>query len=743
MSRAPRRGMDRRGFIRVALTGAGALWVGVELAGCTSPEVRRMQTAAERDGVFRPSAHLAITPQDRVEVWASKIEMGQGTYTTYALLVAEELRVDPSRIDVSTGSGADFETFNMQVTGGSSSTREAWGPLREAGATARVMLVGAAADQWKVPAAECVAADGKVTHAASGRSARYGELVTAAARRPIPEKVELTPAKGFRLIGKPQPRIDLIDKVTGAPIFGVDVEVEGLLHAVVIHPPVLGARPSSFKPEAALGMPGVVRVLPIASGVAVVARKHWQAQRAAAKVEVVWDEGDNARLDTTALYAAAVEATKGSGASHRSEGDAADAIEGAAKVIEAVYSGPFAAHAPLEPQNATAHVVPGERARVWAPTQFQSGVRDLAARVAGIDRADVELVTTYLGGGFGRRGVTDAVEEALHISAALRQPVQVLWSREDDTRGGYYRPMMLGRIKAGLDAEGMPTGLYVHALSKSVFALGSFAPSLLPEGLPADVMVARAVGQLTDSGTVADPIATEGLTSMAYAIPAVRVEYTPMRVDVPVTFWRSVGHSVNAFIAEGFVDELAEAAGVDPVEYRRKLLPADSRARKVLDAAVELGRWGSPVEPGYGRGVAVHESFGSWCAQVVEAGVIDGEIKVRRVACALDCGVQINPDQIEAQMHSCVVYGLSAAIWQRIDLEGGRVAQGNFDDYRLMRMNETPEIAVTLIDSDEDPSGVGEPGVPPIAPALAGALFAATGKRLRAMPFADAIAEVG
>lgn len=741
MSRAaPRRGLDRRGFIRVALTGVGALWVGVELAGCTSPEVRRMQTAAERDGVFKPSVHVAITPDDRVDVWAGKVEMGQGTYTTYALLVAEELRVDPAVITVHDGSGADFETMNMQVTGGSSSTREAWGPLREAGATARAMLVSAAAAQWKVPAAECVAADGKIAHAASGRSARYGELVGAAAKQPIPEEVTLTPPGEYRLIGKPQPRIDLVPKVTGAPIFGIDVEVEGLLHAVVIHPPVIGARPRSFKAEAAQTMTGVVRVMAIESGVAVVARKHWQALRAAATVEVAWADHDNARLQSAKLYTDAVAATTGSGASHRSDGDIGAAMKGG-KTIEAVYSGPFAAHAPLEPQNATAHVEKGKRVRVWAPTQFQSGVRDLAARVAGVDRADVELKTTYLGGGFGRRGVTDAIEEALAISAALEQPVQVLWSREDDTRGGYYRPMMLARIKASIGADGLPTGLHAHALSKSVFSLGSFAPSLLPENLPADVMVARAVGQLGDSGTVADPIATEGLSTMAYAIPAVEVEYTPMRVGVPVTFWRSVGHSVNAFVVEGFVDELAHAAGVDPVEYRRKLLPADSRGRAVLDAAVELGRWDTPVEPGYGRGVAVHESFGSWCAEVVEAGVFDGEIRVRRVAVAIDCGTRINPDQVEVQMHSCVVYGLSAAIWQRIDIHGGRVAQGNFDTYRLMRMNETPEIEVKIIDSDAPPSGVGEPGVPPIAPALAGALFAATGKRLRAMPFADAFGE--
>lgn len=732
--------MQRRTFLRVALTGAGALFVGVQLQGCTSPEVRRMQQAAER-GVFRPSVFVTIHPDDRVDVGVGKAEMGQGTYGTYAWLVAEELEVDPARITLVPEAGPAFQNFGVQVTGGSTSTAEAWDPLRTAGATARLMLTAAAAQTWKVPLAECHAANGLVIHRPTDRRLRYGELITAAARLPIPEDVPLKKPDDFQIIGRRLPRVDLHPKVTGAPIFGLDVDVPDMVRALVIHPPVIGATVASYKADAARQEPGVIDIIPIESGLAVIAAKYWQARRAAAKVEVVWDEGHNARLDSAALHAATVERSAGAGMTHRREGDPDEAIAGP-RIIEAVYAGPFLAHAPLEPQNATAHVEPGRRVRIWAPTQFQSGAQDLGARIGDVAREQVELHTTYLGGGFGRRGVTDAIKEALQLSKRVGRPVQVIWSREDDTRGGYYRPLMLARMKAALAPDGKPTAFHAHALSKSVFALGTFAESIVPEGTPADVMVARALGQLPATGTLADPIATEGIANIAYRIPHIRVDYTPIRVDVPVTFWRSVGHSVNAFAVEGFVDELAHAAGADPVEYRRAILPEDSRERRVLDAAATLGRWGTPLEPGWGRGIAVHASFGSYCAQVIEAGVFDGEIRVRRVACAIDCGIRINPDQVEAQMESCIVFGLSAALWQRIDIERGRVRQGNFDDYPLMRLDQTPEIAVTLIDSNMSPTGVGEPGMPPVAPALAAALFAATGKRLRTLPLADALREV-
>lgn len=734
--------MQRRTFLRVALTSAGALCIGVNLPSCTSPEVRRMRQAAER-GEFKPSIYITITPDDRVQVSTGKSEMGQGTYSTYAWLIAEELEVDPATIEIVPQAGPAFQNVGIQVTGGSTSTQEAWTPLRTAGATARLMLTTAAARIWKTPIAECTAENGAIVHAKTHRRLRYGELIPTAANLSIPEDVPLKPTTAHRVIGRRLPRIDLRPKVTGAPIFGLDVEVEGMVRALVLHPPVLGGTLTTYNADAARTEPGIIDIFPIDAGLAIVAHKYWQARRAAARVTTVWDHGQNARLDTTTLTAATYEQSKREGMTHRSEGNPEDAFTAkGARTLEATYAGPFLAHAPLEPQNATAHVE-RDRVRIWAPTQFQSGAQDLAARITGLSRDQVELHTTYLGGGFGRRGVTDAIAEALHISKRIARPVQVIWTREEDTRGGFYRPLMLARMTAALSADGTPQAFTGHAISKSVFALTTFAQSTLPEGLPQDVMVARALGQLPTTGTVADSIATEGIANIPYRFPHIRVDYTPMRVDIPVTFWRSVGHSVNAFAVEGFIDEIAHAAGIDPLEFRRSLLPEDSRERKVLDAAAALGQWGTPVEPGYGRGIAVHASFGSYCAQVIEAGVIDGAIHVRRVTCAIDCGIQINPDQIEAQMESCIIFGLSAALWQRIDIDRGKVRQGNFDTYPLMRIDQTPEITITLIESTEPPTGVGEPGMPPAAPALANALFAATGRRLRTLPLTDALNEVG
>ncbi|MCA9538990.1 MAG: xanthine dehydrogenase family protein molybdopterin-binding subunit [Myxococcales bacterium] len=731
--------MQRRTFLRVALTSAGALFVGVHASGCSGPKPGPHMAPS---GNLSTAEFLTIEPDDTVKLGVGKAEMGQGTYTTYALLIAEELEVDPGRIEIVPSVGPAYQNgLGIQVTGGSTSTVEGWEPLRHAAAAARVMLVGAAAEAWGVPASECFAENGAVRHKGSDKQLRFGELAARAAEMKAPEKVELKKPDAFRLLGKPQPRIDVREKVTGAPIFGIDVVVPNMVRAVVIRPPVFGGVVKSFGADEARKMRGVVDIFTIEAGVAVVAEKYWQARRAAAKVTVDWDLGQNARLQTRELRDAARAQVKKSGLKHRGEGDVGDAFEAAgAKVIEATYDAPFLAHATLEPQNATAHVE-RDKVTIWAPTQFQSGAQDEAARRTGLKRGAVEVITTYMGGGFGRRGVVDAILEAVDVSQRIGRPAQVIFDREDDMRAGYYRPMMLAAMRGSVDAQGKVTGLAAHCLSKSVFNLGFFARSMVPEGVPTDVMIARSLGQLPPTGTLADPLATEGIASLTYEIPNVKVEFTPMNVGVPVTFWRSVGHSFNAFAIEAFVDELAHAAGKDAVEFRRAMLANDARKLGVLNAAAELGRWGTPIEAGWGRGVAVHESFDSFVAQVIEAGVVDGEIRVRRVACAIDCGLRINPDQVESQMEGCIIFGLSAAIAQRIDLVDGRPVQGNFDDYPLLRMHETPEIAVTIIDSNFSPTGIGECGLPPIAPALAGALFAATGKRLRSLPLADALKE--
>lgn len=732
--------MQRRDFLKVTLTGAGALFVGVS---CGSPAVREMRAAAEKDGTFRPAAFLTITPDDRVQVGMGKSEMGQGTFTTHAILVAEELAVPVDRIEVFPDvAGPAYEVFGFQITGGSTSTPDAWIPIRTAAAAARTMLVASAAQVWGCKIGECTVEDGVVMHAASGRKLRYGELLKQAAERDIPDDVALKPRAEYAVIGQPTPRTDLLPKVTGAPIFGIDVQIEGMVKAVVLRPPTFTGTPTRVDAAEAKGMAGVVDVFEIPSGVAVVAEKYWQARRAAAKVVVEWDPGRNAKLDSDALMSAAVAESANEGAAQREEGDVDDAFEAAAergKVVEAVYAGPYLAHAPLEPMNATAHVEK-DRVRVWAGTQFQSAVRSTAARMGGVDLEQVEVYTTYLGGGFGRRGVLDFVSMALEVSKRTGRPAQVIWSREEDTRAGFYRPLMLARMKGAIDSNGTATAISGHALSQSLFNLETIVPSFVPGWLPAKA-IARAAGHIETSDSLPNVLATEGLATLTYAIPNVRVAFTPIRVTVPVTFWRSVGHSVNAFAVEGFMNELAHAAGADAFEFRRGLLGGDPRKLKVLEAAAELGGWGAPLDEGWGRGIAAHQSFGTYCAQVVEAGVFDGEIRVRRISSAMDCGQIINPDQVKAQIESAAIFGLSAALWGRIDIREGRVQQGNYDDYRVLRLHETPEFRHTLIDSAESPTGSGEPGLPPVAPALAGALFAVTGKWLRRMPLTDALKE--
>ncbi len=727
--------MQRRDFLQVCLVGGGALFV-----GCTSAASRRLRDGIARDGVLQPTAFLTITPENRVRVGVGKSEMGQGAFMSHALIVAEELEVPLDHIDPFHAAGPDFQYRGLQVTGGSTTTKEAWIPVRTGAAAAREMLVAAAAATWGVSVSECRADAGRVLHPPSERALRYAELLKAAAAQPIPEAPRLKAPGEFKVLGQRHQRIDLMPKVTGAPVFGIDVDMPGLLRAVVLHPPVFGARATSVDAAGARKMQGVVDVFAFEMGVAVVAEKYWQARRAARTVKVEWADTPLGKLDTTKMLAGAVEHSKQRGRPQREEGDFDRAFEvDGGRSVEAVYTAPYLAHAPIEPQNATAHVQ-NERVDVWVGTQFQSGAQVVAANLTGVDREDVHIHTTYLGGGFGRRSATDLVVEAVLVSKRLGKAVQVLWSREDDTRGGYYRPLMMARMRGCLDADGNPTGLACHAMSQSVLGIRAIVPGFLPDWLPPE-MIARAAGHLVMSDTLPNFLATEGIADTTYAVPNLRVEYTQIRTEVPCTYWRSVGHSVNAFAIESFIDELAHAAGKDPLELRRTLLAGDARKLAVLEAAARLGEWGKPIGDGWGRGIAAHKSFGSYCAQVVEAGIHGGRIVVRRVSCAIDPGIALDPDAVAAQMESGIIFGLSAALMQRVDIAEGRVIQGNFDNYPLLRMHETPEIRVEVVPSNESPTGVGEPGLPPVAPALAGALFAATGTRLRTLPLRDALKE--
>lgn len=730
--------MRRREFLQVALSGAGAMLVGVS---CGSPATRNMRASAEANGDFRPTHFLTITPDDRIRVGTIKAEMGQATHTTHAILVAEELGVDIGRIEVFNAvSGPEWGL--LQVTGGSTSTPDAWDPVRTGAAAARTMLVAAAATGWQCPPGECKVDNGVVVHEKTGRKKRFGELVTGAAKLDIPTELTLKTKDEWTVIGKRHKRVDLMAKVTGAPVFGMDFAVKDMLKAVVLRPPVFGGEMVSFDAAEAKGMVGVVDVFEIEFGVAVVAQKYWQAKRAAAKVKVEWDLGKNARLDSKRLAESAERYSQGRGVNQREDGDLDEALaaEGV-KTVGGVYQGPFLAHASMEPLNGAAHVTDDE-VHIWSGNQSPTFILGNVARMVGVPKEKVFIHTTLMGGGFGRRSVIDFSVMAVAVSARLKRPVHVIWSREQDTQGGFYRPLMLARMTGAIDGDGKPVAFGAHAMSQSLFKLESLIPDFLP-GFLTSQAIARAAGHMEYSASLPNILATEGLATMTYDIPNVRVDYSQIRVNVPVTFWRSVGHSVNAFATEGLMDEMAHAAGKDGFEFRRGLLSTDPRKLMVLEAAAELGQWGAPLDEGWGRGIAAHTSFGTYCALVVEAGVVDGKIKVRKVAAALDCGIVLNPDQVEAQIDSSIIFGLSAAISQRIDIVEGRVQQGNYHDYPALRMFEAPEISYRLIESEESPTGVGEPALPPVAPALAAALFQATGKRLRSLPLRDALKEVG
>lgn len=739
--------ISRRGFIQAALVSGGSLCLSLTLPGCGG---RQPLPRRHPDGSIRANMYITIGPDGRVLLTSDKTEMGQGVTTAQAMLVAEELEVPVAHVDVRFADTApEYQTsFGVQATGGSTSVAEQYIPLRRAAASAREMLVAAAAAAWGVPASTCKAEAGAVKHAQSGRSSPYGELVALAAKQPVPENPRIKKPDEFQVVGKPLRRIDARQKVDGSAVFGIDVVVPGMARAFILHPPVLGATATRVRADEARQMPGVVDVITFERGVAVVAEKYWQARRAADKVEVEWSRGALHGLHSQDIHRAA-RAYKEPGASARDDGDVDAALgkgsRGGARIVEATYDVPHLAHAPMEPQNCVAHVRDGE-VEVWAPVQAQTLVQELASRAAGVGRLDVIVHSTLVGGGFGRRLVCDYVVEAVLLSKRLRRPVQVIWTRESDMRQGYYRPIASCIARGAVDREGNPTAWSYHLLAQSIFAEQfDFLATVMPDWMPkaARQMMARTVTSTMASNTIPDPFALEGASAMPYDIDNVRVSFTPINVRLPAAFWRSVAHSYNAFFVESFIDELAHAGGRDPFELRRSLLAKDAqaRARRVLETAAEHGDWGKPLPSGYGRGIAVQPGFGSFCAQVVEAGIVDGRIDVRRVVCAIDCGLVVNPDIVTAQMESSIIFGLSAALRQQITFVDGKVQQGNFDDFPLLRMFECPTIEVHIVPSQEQPTGVGEPGVPPVAPALANAIFAATNVRLRSLPLEPAWAE--
>lgn len=726
--------MNRRSFMLG--TASGMLAVGCALG----PTGGRVWRHHRRTGEFQPNAWVRVLANGTIVFTLDRVEMGQGTMTSHAILVCEELECDPTKIEIEHAEAKRVyvnpdKEIRVQITGGSTSTKASWQPLREAGAIAREMLRRAAAETWNVPLAECVARDATIRHSTSSRVATYGQLVTAASRQDVPRVTLKTPAE-WRLIGKSHDRLDARPKVDGTGVYGIDVKLPGLLTAVVVRAPVFGARVVSVDDRAARSARGVHAVVRIPEGVAVVADGYWEARKAAERLVIAWDEGHGGTLDTNAMYAAYERVTQRRGVkTPRDDGDAYDAMTGT--VIEAVYKLPFLAHATMEPQNATAQITSG-RCEVWAPTQTPGIAQFRVAEAIGFDLDDVAIHTTMIGGGFGRRGLVDYAVEAARIAQQVAKPVKVIWSREDDQAHDYYRPMAVSRI-TGAIRDGQLHAWLHRLASQSIIASegGDFVGALVPKVAPRALrrLAANSAPRAMARGLVNDMTSTEGADDLPYAIPHLRVEYTPVEATVPVGFWRSVGHSHNAFVVESFFDELAHAAKQDPFELRRKLLAKRPRHLAVLERVAREAGWGTPLPAGVGRGIAVHFSFHSYCAQVIEASVDGNRIRVHRVVAAIDCGRVVNPNLVAAQLESAIIFGLSAALKQQITLREGRVQETNFHTYRALRMFECPAIETHIIDSTEDPTGVGEPGVPPVAPALGNALFAATGKRIRQLPF--------
>jgi isoquinoline 1-oxidoreductase beta subunit len=705
--------LDRRSLLKTGIAGATGLVIGFYLPGR-----REVLAAASTATPAVLNAFIQITPDDKVTILINKSEMGQGVETSLAMLAAEELGCDWKRIHTEFAPAATVyfdPAFGMQGTGGSQSIHSAWIPMRQAGFTARTMLIAAAAQKWGVDASECHAADGKVVHAASKRTATFGSLAEAAAKIPPPQvkPQDLKDPSMFTIVGKPTKRVDTPKKVNGTAEFGIDVRLPGMLHASVEHCPVFGGKVASFDATKAKAIPGVKDVIQIPTGIAVVADNTWTAFQGRKALDIKWDEGPNAAVSSASIRKSFEDACQTPGVVSRKEGDAAAGLASAVQRIEAVYDAPYQAHCTMEPMNGTADVR-ADGVDLWVPTQFQTPSQGTAAGISGLKPDAVKVHTTYLGGGFGRRGWSDFVAESTIVSKAMGVPVQVTWSREDDMQHDYYRPASYIKMSAGLDANGKPTAFTARVACDSI-SRWFFGADAVKDGK--------------------DPNSVEGVSDIAYDIPNILVDYHLVAGPIPMGFWRSVGASQNGFFSESFADELAAAAKKDPYEFRRDLLSKKPRNLGVLNLAAEKAGWGTPLPKGRFRGIACLEAFSTYAAEVVEISIDkDGTVNVHRVVCAMDCGRVINPSSAEAQVTGAVVYGITAALKTEITIDRGRVVQTNFADNPMLRMNELPKIEVHFVPSEETPTGLGEPAVPPVAPAIANAIFAATGKRIRHMP---------
>jgi isoquinoline 1-oxidoreductase beta subunit len=704
--------LTRRQFLK--MTGTG-----LAIAVATTPAGFRLLSAAELEktgAAFRPNVWLEVLPDNTVIVTINKSEMGQGVYTSLPMIVADELDADWKKVRMEVAPAADAykdPAWGSQSTGGSSSIRHMMAPLRKAGAAAREMLLIAAAREWNVAVKECAVSLGTVWHIKSNRMLTYGQLTKEAARLEVPQNPTLKKESQFRYMGKELPRLDMHEKVNGKAQFGIDSFVPEMLYAAIARSPAYGADLVSHRKDAARDVPGVQMVVPIHSGMAVCANTIDAAWKGREALKATWQDAKYPDLSTESLEKECIGKLDSNGLVARNDGDVKGALAAAAQRIDSVYLLPYLSHATMEPMNCTVDVR-SNGCDIWAPTQNQSGVLAMAAQLTGLKPEQIQVHTTFLGGGFGRRAEQDFVEEALLLSISTGKPIKLVWNREEDIQNDFYRPMNATRIQAGLDADGRVTAWSHKIVCPSIFA--RVFPQMLKNGI--------------------DRAAVEGVENMEYEVPNVAVEYVRLDTPVPVGFWRSVGSSHNAFTVESFVDELAAAARKDPLEFRLGLLKNHSRARKVLEAAADKAGWGKPPAKGQARGIAYHLSFDSYVAEVAEVSINakSGAITVHKVTCAVDCGPVVNPSIIKAQMMGGLTMGLSAALKEKVEIAKGGIKSENFGDYELLRMNEAPDVDVYIVKSGEKLGGIGEPGVPPIAPAVANAVFKATGARVRQLP---------
>jgi isoquinoline 1-oxidoreductase beta subunit len=707
--RASDTNLSRRSFLGTSAAIGGGLILSLNLP--------LGQSKAANSDSFAPNAFIRIGSDGQVVLTMPYVEMGQGTYTSIPMLIAEELDVSLKQVRLEHAPPNEKLYANpllgVQATGNSNAMRGAWKPLREAGATARMMLVAAAAKRWGVDAKSCRAQDGEVIHVPTGRRLKYGEVVAEAAHMPVPGNVTLKSPGDFKLIGTRAKRLDAPAKVNGTALYGIDARPAGVKIATLAQSPVFGGRVKSVDATAAKAVKGVRQIVRLDDAVAVVADHMGAAKKGLAALKIEWDDGQHAKLGTEEIARELEQATLGSGAVAQNTGDADKAMASATTKVEASYQMPFLAHATMEPMNCTVHFRKDE-CEIWIGSQAMARLQAMAAKAAGLPVEKVNVHNHLIGGGFGRRLEADGAVRAVEIAKHVDGPVKVVWTREEDIQHDMYRPYWFDRIAAGLDDKGRPVAWKNRFAGSSVIA--RWLPPAFKDGV--------------------DPDSTEGAIDLVYDLPNFHVEF--VRVEppgIPTAFWRSVGPSHNVFVTESFIDELAAAAKQDAVAYRRALLDKSPRAKAVLDLAAEKAGWGQALPKGRGRGVSLQFAFGSWLAQVAEVEVSkEGAVRIRRVVCAMDCGTVVNPDTVQAQLQSGIIFGATAALYGEITLKNGRVEQTNFDAYQMLRMNEAPSIEVHIVKSSEPPGGMGETGTSAIVPAIANAIYAATGKRLRKMP---------